>query len=655
MAPTSRYLTDRQYVMRKPLFSAEQHTSILKKTHPQRSTEKEKFGDSRRGENQTHADSNFLTRARAELTPGSFNLSHSDISSASASREDLGSPLGVSELRSRLCHEEPTFGSPFPGSRPAQRSLSSSILEVQRLNPPLRPRLTSTVLNPTYTPRSGPSRTGQTQHRETVGGGETKLFSSGGHSKGQPMSLHQKNYWSCAIPETLPPSPDRRSAGWDPNREYQALLDYTYPLRPGQVVTEWDSSKLQGDSLLQIDPNLQDSGIELDHLCSSTSLSGLGLNVSETERSRDRSALSMGHRSPDLQASTRSTDDLPCSTLLSLTDPVGLSLDSLDSSKNTDGMSRGHHHQHHAPSSSTSSAVIRSTSVLPRSRCVCGDLDEEFRPLPDQLEELQMLSRQVREVTAQLSRPVTASWESLDPGTTSILSSITLPERQEAEDKEEEEAEDKDPETGREEMSAAQTAADHMDSAAVRRSSGAWVEPVGGALSRSSLREVEALVEQLCGLSLPGSQRSSQENTEHRDSLMQHIQVFCSHLEQLIQQLYTVSEKMELLAAPSVDIDSVKSSLAEYQSFQREVSSHQPLTSCVLHTGQLLLRCINITSPFLRDTLLLIERQSGALESHTEHFLSSILSAMDSLTQPGSAQQSREEDPGSVGAQGPTL
>lgn len=43
------------------------------------------------------------------------------------------------------------------------------------------------------------------------------------------------------------------------------------------------------------------------------------------------------------------------------------------------------------------------------------------------------------------------------------------------------------------------------------------------------------------------------------------FQVFCSHLEQLIQWLCTVSEKMELLAAPTVDIDSVRSSLAEYQ------------------------------------------------------------------------------------------
>ena len=43
------------------------------------------------------------------------------------------------------------------------------------------------------------------------------------------------------------------------------------------------------------------------------------------------------------------------------------------------------------------------------------------------------------------------------------------------------------------------------------------------------------------------------------------FQVFCSHLKQLIQLLYTVSEKMELLAAPTADIHSVKSTLAEYQ------------------------------------------------------------------------------------------
>nr|XP_046258208.1 centrosomal protein of 68 kDa isoform X2 [Scatophagus argus] len=614
MAPTSRYLTDRQYVIRKPLFSAEQHTSILKKTHPRTHAEKERqIGVTGREENQQHSDINFLTRARTELTTESFSLSHSDISSPSASREDLGSPLTVSELRTRRYHEEPTFELPFRGSRSAQRSLSSSVLEVQRLNPPMRPQLTSTVLYPTYTPRSGYSRPGQTQLRlrekEGRGGGGNKLCSPGGYSKRHTVSPYQANYWACAIPNTLPPSPDRHSAGWDANKEYQALLDYTYPLRQGQLVTEWDSSNLHGDSPLQTDPNLQDSGIELDHLCSSTSLSGLHFIERSTEQTRKRSSLSGGHRSTDRQALT-TPSGLPSSTLMARSDPVGLSWDSVDSSKNRGGMNHyrkdGHHHRHHALSSSLlSSTFIRSTSVLPQSRCVCGEVDEEFWPLPEQLEELQLLSRQVREVTAQLSQPVTASWESLGPGTNSVLSSIALPEKQEAEDKEETEVKELEGsnqdtgegrnETGRDEISPAQTAGTHKDSEAVR-SSRAWVEPVGRGLNRYSQREVEPLAELLSGLTLPGSS-SGHLDQEQNDSLMQHIQVFCSHLEQLIQLLFTVSEKMELLASPTMDLDSVKSSLAEYQNFQREVSSHQPLTSSVLHSGQLLLSCINTTSP----------------------------------------------------------
>lgn len=62
-----------------------------------------------------------------------------------------------------------------------------------------------------------------------------------------------------------------------------------------------------------------------------------------------------------------------------------------------------------------------------------------------------------------------------------------------------------------------------------------------------------------------------------------------------------------------------------------------------------------IPSPVLRDTLLLIERQTGALEAHTEHFFSSILSAMDTLTQPSPGQKSGEEDLSPVGVQGFTL
>ncbi|KAM9364713.1 centrosomal protein of 68 kDa isoform 1-T2 [Pholidichthys leucotaenia] len=633
MAATSRYLTDRHYVMRRPLLSEEQHTSILKRTHPQEVSQKEAQLAGDRREDTTMKS---LTSPKDNLIPRSFSVSHRDIS------PPPDSPLRVSVLQGSPA-KEPTY-------RSDQHSLSSSVLDLQRPNPPLRPRLTSTVLYPTYTPRSGFSRSGQTLlrlgGREGRAGRENNWSSPRGRSTGVPESPYQANYWACAIPKSLPPSPERRSPGWDPNKEYQALLDYTYPLRPGEGGEEWGSSELQGDNLLQTDHHLQDSGIELHRLWSSTSLSGLDSSISRAGQTRERS--------PDLQGSIRLSED-PAS----LAGPRGYSTEQLDCGEDSGGVcdyrSGGEHHQHHALSS-TWDAFIRSTSVLPLCRRAAAEVDEEFRPLPEQLEELQLLSRQVREVTAQLSCPVTTSWESLQPDTASVLSSVSMSEKQGVEEEEEAEVkefvEDKpDKNNGSlrstEEGSAAQ-AGTRVESGTVRSPSGAGAKPAGVGPSLSAVREVEALVERLRGLTLPHSQRSSRVEQQQSDSLMEHIQAFGSHLELLIQQLYLVSEKLELLTAPTVDIDSVKSSLAGYQSFQREVSSQQPLASSALHAGQLLLGCINDTSPFLRDTLLLIETQCGSLQTHTEEFFSSILTAMDRLTQPSECSadlQCTQEDP----------
>ncbi|KAM3842347.1 centrosomal protein of 68 kDa [Diretmus argenteus] len=662
MAPTSRYFTDRRYAVRKPLFSAEQQTSILKKSHAQERPEKEKpWIGSRTEVSHRHADMDLFTRPREEVIPNFLRRSQGTVSPTST-LEDLSSPLGVSDLRGRLSYEEPPFGSSYLGSRSARRNLSSPSLEVHTRASPLRPQLTSTVLSPTYIPHSRYSRALRAEFRlglrAAQGETNTHVSPSRDYLKGpvspalHTMSPLQANYWSCAIPNSLPPSPDRHSPGWDPDREYQALLDYTYPLRPGRVVSEWDSAELQGGSLLQTDAGFQDSGIELDHHCSSTSLSGLDFSLSGAGQTRERGILNAGRRSSERRGLSKSSEGLASGSPLSLTDPIGLSLESLDYSKDRAGTNHsncdkgsGHYPQHRAPSSSTSAAFIRSATVLPRPRYVSGgEWDEEYRRLPDQLEEMQVLSRQVREVTAQLSQPVTASWESLEPGTTSILSSVTLPEKQEAEEEAEEGKEDA-------EISLYLTKGRHHveSSEAVRRSPGAQRGSMGGGLNQSRLRDVEALVEQLSDLALPVIRKGDQEDQEQTESLMQHIQIFCSNLEQLLRWLYTVLERMEVLAPPTVDIESVKSSLAEYQSFQREVSSHQPLTSSVLQTGEMLLNCISTTSPVLRDTLVLIERQSTVLETHTEHFFSSILSAMDSLTQPSQpsdVQETRVDDPG---------
>lgn len=68
----------------------------------------------------------------------------------------------------------------------------------------------------------------------------------------------QAEYWACVLPDSLPPSPDRHSPHWNPNKEYEDLLDYTYPLRPGPRLPK------HIDSHVLPDPVLQDSGVDLD-------------------------------------------------------------------------------------------------------------------------------------------------------------------------------------------------------------------------------------------------------------------------------------------------------------------------------------------------------------------------------------------------------
>lgn len=476
IAPSTSLLSDRQYKVRRPLFT--QHTSILKKT-PGHSTE------------QTQSYMGPKAPAQTEMEPG----------------PSLQTRLNEGQLHSHTEHF-PTGDrsriSPFRSSRPP-----SSVLQVQRLSTPVRPQLRSPVLHPRYSPGSALRRPHTNPEQDT-------------------SSLYQAEYWACAIPKDPPPT----LSGQDLQQDYEALLDYTYPLRSEPQGGDW---------------TLQDSGIEMDIL--SSGLSDLNMSLGGVEHSKD---FVLGSDSLALKG-----------TPFSLTEPV-LTVDQPKWSKNT-------------TVSSFSAALI----TLPWDRGIEEDEDEEFRSLPRQLEQLQQLSQQVREVAARL-QPVHC-----EPPL-----SRSPPVGQDTED------------------------------------------TVDGQHRTDDfhLLWTEDSVDPLRGL--------------EQHSLMEHVSVFCGHLEKLVRWLYAASQKIEQLAPPTKDIHSVKSSLAQYQNFQRDVNSHMPLTSSVLQTGRLLLRCIHSTSPVLRDTLLLIESQSRLLESHTEHFFSSILSAMDSLTQPqteGSRPQTNAE------------
>nr|XP_057933198.1 centrosomal protein of 68 kDa isoform X2 [Doryrhamphus excisus] len=580
MAPTSTYLTDRRYATRKPLSSVQQPSvfktdrrhvtrkplssvqqpSVLKSTRPDKHPREAKHGSDRRTEEDEQSIVDFPTRLRED--PAILSFRPGDASPHAAPKAGCLSPMLISDLHGCMegPHQHPSAGP----RRSIECSHSSSILEFRAV----RPQPTSAVVDPSYAPRcTSPSKSGQSE------------FSRRSVSR-QSMSSHEANYWDCAIPESPHPTSNRQTADWDPDKEYQALLDYTYPLRPGHVDT-LDNFDLQGDSLQHQDPALQDSGVELDLLCRSTSLSGLSLSQNSPRRTN---VWEGGHQ--------KITSSGLCSKTLRNS---AESLDRFGAGK--DGVQDGHQLQRSRPPSAI--AFIRTTDVLPQSGCVHDDLDQEFLSLPDRFEELQFLPRQVREVTA-------------------ILNTTRTPEKNPAPEVEESSQDDE-----KEKMSADATQS-------VTRSSRSWMESVGGGLTCDNNQEMETLVEQLCGLDLRDTERTALADQDQDSSLIQHIHMFSSLLQQHIRWLYMLSDQTGMSAAPT---DGVPKWLAEYQEFHEEMGSHQPLMSRVLHSGEQLLSYMDATSPVLANALMLIERQSAALKNHTRSFLSSVQSTVDNLTQ----------------------
>lgn len=628
LAPVSRYMTDKSlYTMRKPLISTQYQMPILKNSSTHEDPEKISY----KADSTKEKDKGLPTQPFRSIK----EVSPCYKSSTPLSKDDLDSSMNISDLKGWSCDEDPIFN-----TSAAKRSLSSPPSGSLSLTAPPVPKWTSSPRSTSRIPNhmshlmtNVGTRTGEIMDR-----GRDSLINTGSsqyYNKNHPhglkhMTAYQANYWACAIPNSMPPSPNRKSPSWDPDKEYQDLLDYTYPLRPNMTST-WRSSAV--DHHLRTDPLLQDSGIELDRFCSSSTLSCLDLSYSGTRQGRHSPrARQKSEFRPLNQSQSKSSDGILSSSLYSSIDKVGLSFESLD----CDAKSRGHYRKWGVFSTYGSvPTFIRSTRILPRPDSQ-DELDEEFLRLPDQLQELQLLSQQLRDISDQISQPVITSWESLESEMTSVRSPMVQVGVQEPLM---EEKCDENPKSQRDSVS--DVTLTHQNNSEKTEEPPTRIQMISQDVNRRNLREVEAVMDQLRGLSVSELQGTTQtDENETKESLMQHIQAFCSNLEMLIQWLHKVVEKVELLSPPTVDLESVKSSLADYKSFQEEVHAHKPLTADVLQTGEMLLHCMNSASPFLKDTLMLIERQSHTLEIHSEYLFSSILSAMDCLTDPTSEESS---------------
>ncbi|XP_060782137.1 centrosomal protein of 68 kDa isoform X2 [Neoarius graeffei] len=574
MAPASRYMTSRRlYTARKPLISTDHQISILKNPLAHEYSERVQTSNVANCQTQDEGtDSNMLDSTSDPQIVAS---------SLSATKEDLNASLNLSELRLCSSHEEPNFSPVLSASKVETRSLCSSPLDDLSLTVPLSPKWTSTqrifphsYTSQTHTSQRANTRAYKQERHSLLNTGFALSNNKSCSSEPKRMSHYQTTYWACAIPSTLPPSPDRKSPSWDPDKDYQTLLDYTYPLRPN-MTNAWSSNKHS----LRTDQPLQDSGIEVDSFLSSSSLSFLDQPVSgmRQDRSGPASSQTFGFQSPNLRKLEHSKSS-DIKSLNSSLEQMGLSLESLD----CEGKDSFHYKKSGVFSTSRSAPTfIRSTSILPRPGSL-GKWDEEFLQLPEQLHEIQELSQKLKDITAQISQPVPSNWESLQRESISVRSSSVQVEKQAAE------------------VSCVQKSAEELPLTEKMKGVDTGVQVITHQVTRDNLRHVEAIMDQLSGMSLYEFKRKTGTNEgaeETQESLLQHLQTFCLNLEKLIQWLHKVVKKMDVLSPPSLEIESVKASLADCKSFQEDIQAHKPLTASVLQTGEMLLCYMNSASP----------------------------------------------------------
>uniref|UniRef100_A0A8C9FAF9 Centrosomal protein 68 n=1 Tax=Pavo cristatus TaxID=9049 RepID=A0A8C9FAF9_PAVCR len=466
------------------------------------------------------------------------------------------------------------------------------------------------------------------------------------------MSSYQADYWACAIPDSLPPSPDRQSPHWNPNKEYEDLLDYTYPLKP-----KYKLGKAP-------EPLFHDSGVDLDSFSlspegtfRSTSIYGLGWQDQGRRENQHQGAVASARRystpvagkaggagavsryepSPIAKASlARSASSAgtagPAGGFakgLMLSRVAGLS--SFDC-PDVDGGSwcTGNPFSSHKGKVRSAERFLPTTRVLPLRREWDGD--EEFLSLPPRLRELETLSQILSDLSLTIRTPRQSHW---DP-----------PPRSD----------------GLETLSSKWAPFGEVGSRDQRETTGGsaglchpygWdsTQPSSG-INRDPLHR----------LHLPASSRAVLEGTrlsrlhaagcptergQWSESLAQCVKVFCHQLEELICWLYDVADTADGWVPPMPDPASVRAALHRYLEFRKDVADHRSLTESVLQRGAALLECMASNSPALKDTLGLIEKQSEELENHAERLYQSVLAAVGPVQGEGSssAQQAAAQAP----------
>uniref|UniRef100_A0A669PA92 Centrosomal protein 68 n=1 Tax=Phasianus colchicus TaxID=9054 RepID=A0A669PA92_PHACC len=466
------------------------------------------------------------------------------------------------------------------------------------------------------------------------------------------MSSYQADYWACAIPDSLPPSPDRQSPHWNPNKEYEDLLDYTYPLKP-----KYKLGKVP-------EPLFHDSGVDLDSFSlspegtfRSTSIYGLGWRdqgrrenqhqgaVASTRRystpvagkAGSAGALSHYEPSPIAKASlARSASSAgtagPAGGFAKGLMLSGLARLSSFDCPDADGGSwcTRNPFSSHKGKVKSAERFLPTTQILPLRREWDGD--EEFLSLPPRLRELETLSQILSDLSLTIRTPRQSHWDppphSNGPET---LSSKWAPFGEVGNRDQRERTGDP----------AGLCHPYGWDSA--QPSSRINRDP----LQRPHLPASSRAVLQGTRLSRLHAAGCPTEGDQWSESLAQCVKVFCHQLEELICWLYDVADTADGWVPPMPDAASVRAALHRYLEFRKDVADHRSLTESVLQRGAALLECMASNSPALKDTLGLIEKQSEELENHAERLYQSVLAAVGPVQEESSSstQQAAAQAP----------
>ncbi|KAM4694773.1 centrosomal protein of 68 kDa [Discoglossus pictus] len=435
-------------------------------------------------------------------------------------------------------------------------------------------------------------------------------------------SNFQEQYWACAIPASLPPCPDRNSPRWDPNKEYLELLDYTYPLNPKYF--------LYKDSVeSETDPFFHDSGIDLDsyNLSYDTKLHSVNPLCEGDLEERKWTCTSANYMGPphafstpvfkrplyQTQKSSDSSNEASFEELSPYVSKVDLAKESTHSfnllkCSEFEKYNSTPKRKVHKPGQ-----FIPTTKVLPRRKHL--ECDEEYLSLPSHLKEIEVLATHLKDISLSVDKNSYLNCEQDKHGGQNWLS-FECSENQEGRN-----AKKTDGTMHRNplfESNVLENKSDSQEQSDKRNT-----------LSRfSCLRDMLDGLLSSDSLGMTGDAQKDKENK----TLVQSIQSFCHHLDTLIQWLYGVAEITESWTPPKPDVESIQLALSLYLKFKKDVAEHQSLADTVVKDGELLLRYLSLNSSVLKDTLVLISKQSEELDRHAERLYASVLEAMDTVT-----------------------